>query len=323
MWYTVVPAADVVVTEGRTVPSSLPHRRVVLRRGDLQSVMAQLRERTAYRVTVHPEKSVMPVTPAPADLQVSTSTAVSSSVPNSAGQAFAFASTAVSGADQQTMPLPLHGEDVRDLMDRAVQLRSLAMESVLRELSHAMGYRLQVQGNPSSVSLAGVLSRGTMTAKQALSAIGSLSTVDITVNEPKRLLRVRILSSATADTTNNSGPVITTPPSSFSMPHLAGEYLPPAGLQHHKPATGGLPTALKRKLTLQRGDLQSVLRQVAAITGYRVSIHPSAPMGVIGDGLPWGKPVAAAVILHKLGKQSYLDVQVLPQARHINVTMNL
>ncbi len=263
-------------------------------------------------LTVHPEKSVMPVTPAPADLQVSRSAAVSSSIPNSAGQAFAFASTAVSGADQQTMPLPLHGEDVRDLMDRAVQLRSLAMESVLRELSHAMGYRLQVQGNPSTVSLAGVLSRGTMTAKQALSAIGSLSTVDITVNEPKRLLQVRIFSSTS---TVAAPPTAATPSSSVSVPY--------AGVQPQETASAGLPAALKRKVTLQRGDLQSVLRQIAAITGYQVRLHPSAPMGVIGDGLPWGKPVAAAVILHKIGKQSYLDVQVLPQARRINVTVNL
>uniref|UniRef100_E6QB63 Uncharacterized protein n=1 Tax=mine drainage metagenome TaxID=410659 RepID=E6QB63_9ZZZZ len=208
------------------------------------------------------------------------------------------------------------------VLGRQVVIQSQATESVFREIARKLGYRLQVQGNPSTVSLPGVLSPGMMTARQALLAIGSLSTVDITVNEPLRLLQVRILSSATAGTIDNSGPVVTTPPSSVSMPHLAGAQ-PPARLKPRESATGGLPAALKRKMMLQRGDLQSVLRQVAAITGYQVSIHPSAPMGVIGDGLPWGKPAAAAVILHKLGKQSYLDVQVLTQARHIIVTVKL
>ena len=193
----------------------------------------------------------------------------------------------------------IHVMQQPSVLGRQVVIQSQATESAIREIAHALGYRLQVQGNPSTVSLSSILLPGITTAKKALFAIGSLSTVDITVNEPLRLLQVRILSSATAETN------------------------PTAGLQPHEPATGGLPATLKRKLTLQRGDLQSVLRQVAAITGYQVSIHPPAPMGVIGDGLPWGKPVAAAVILHKLGKQSYLDVQVLTQARHIIVTVKL
>ena len=197
--------------------------------------------------------------------------------------------------------MPAHKD--RSVLGRQVVIQSQATESVFREIARKLGYHLQIQGNPSTVSLPGVLSQGMMTARQALSAIGSLSTVDITVNEPLRLLQVRMLSSATADAAGISVPVVTGSPASM--------------------AKGGLPAALKRKLTLQRGDLQSVLRQVAAITGYQVSIHPSAPMGVIGDGLPWGKPVAVAVILHKLGKQSYLDVQVLTQARHIIVTVKL
>ncbi len=200
------------------------------------------------------------------------------------------------------------------VLGRQVVIQSQATESAIRVIARALGYRLQVQGNPSTVSLSGVLSPGITTAGQALSAIGSLSTVEITVNEPLRLLQVRILSLATADTNSNSGPVITNPSSSVSMPLLA---------EAPTPASGGLPAALKQKLTLQRGDLQSVLRQVAEITGYQVSVHPSTPMGVIGDGLPWGKPVAVAVILHKLGKQPYLDVQVLTQARHIIVTVKL
>ncbi|WP_291521810.1 hypothetical protein [Acidithiobacillus sp.] len=216
--------------------------------------------------------------------------------------------------------MPAHKD--RSVLGRQVVIQSQATESVFREIARKLGYRLQIQGNPSTVSLPGVLSQGMTTARQALSAIGSLSAVDITVNEPLRLLQVRILSSATADTINNSRPVVTTPSPSVSMPHLAGAQFP-AGVQPHESANGGLPAALKRKMMLQRGDLQSVLRQIAAITGYRVSVHPSAPMGVIGDGLPWGKPAAAAVILHKLGKQSYLDVQVLTQARHIIVTVNL
>ena len=219
-----------------------------------------------------------------------------------------------------TSNMPTHKD--RSVLERQVVIQSQATEPVFREIARKLGYRLQIQGNPSTVSLPSILSPGMMTARQALSAIGSLSTVDITVNEPLRLLQVRILSSATADTINNLRPVVTTPSSSVSIPHLAGAY-PTAGLQPHASATGGLPAALKRKLALQRGDLQSVLRQVAAITGYQVSIHPSAPMGVIGDGLPWGKPVAVAVILHKLGKQSYLDLQVLTQARHIIVTVKL
>ncbi|MHB1479812.1 MAG: hypothetical protein ACYCVT_09445 [Acidithiobacillus ferrooxidans] len=197
--------------------------------------------------------------------------------------------------------MPAHKD--RSVLGRQVVIQSQATESVFREIARKLGYHLQIQGNPSTVSLPGVLSQGTMTARQALSAIGSLSTVDITVNEPLRLLQVRMLSSATADAAGISVPVVTGSPASM--------------------AKGGLPTTLKQKLTLQRGDLQSVLRQVAAITGYQVSIHPSAPMGVIGDGLPWGTPVAVAVILHKLGKQSYLDVQVLTQARHIIVTVKL
>jgi len=219
-----------------------------------------------------------------------------------------------------TSNMPAHKD--RSVLGRQVVIQSQATESVFREIARKLGYRLQIQGNPSTVSLPGVLSQGMTTARQALSAIGSLSAVDITVNEPLRLLQVRILSSATADTINNSRPVVTTPSPSVSMPHLAGAQSP-AGVQPHESANGGLPAALKRKMMLQRGDLQSVLRQIAAITGYRVSVHPSAPMGVIGDGLPWGKPAAAAVILHKLGKQSYLDVQVLTQARHIIVTVKL
>ncbi|MHB1494156.1 MAG: hypothetical protein ACYCUY_01725 [Acidithiobacillus sp.] len=193
----------------------------------------------------------------------------------------------------------IHVMQQPSVLGRQVVIQSQATESAIREIARALGYRLQVQGNPSTVSLSSILLPGITTAKKALFAIGSLSTVDITVNEPLRLLQVRILSSATAETN------------------------PTAGLQPHDPATGGLPATLKRKLTLQRGDLQSVLRQVAAITGYQVSIHPSAPMGVIGDGLPWGRPAAVAVILHKLGKQSYLAVQVLTQVRHIIVTVKL
>lgn len=212
--------------------------------------------------------------------------------------------------------LPFKKPPSPSVLGRQVTIQSLATESAIREIAHALGYRLQVQGNPSFVSLAGVLSRGTMTAKQALSAIGSLSTMDITVNEPERLLQVRILPAVAAVAVSDPAtPIAANPSSSVSMTN--------AGVQPQEPATGGLPTALKRKVTLQRGDLQSVMRQIAAITGYQVRVHPSAPMGVIGDGLPWGKPVAVAVILHKLGKQSYLDVEVLPQARHINVTVNL
>ncbi|MHB1494997.1 MAG: hypothetical protein ACYCUY_06095 [Acidithiobacillus sp.] len=216
----------------------------------------------------------------------------------------------------------IHVMQQPSVLGRQVVIQSQATESAIREIARALGYRLQVQGNPSTVSLSSILLPGITTARKALFAIGSLSTVDITVNEPLRLLQVRIFSSATADTINNSGPVVTTPPSRVSVPHLTGAQ-PTAGLRPHESATGGLPAALKRKMMLQRGDLQSVLRQIAAITGYQVSIHPSAPMGVIGDGLPWGKPAAAAVILHKLGKQSYLDVQVLTQARHIIVTVKL
>lgn len=204
------------------------------------------------------------------------------------------------------------------VLERQVVIESQATESVFREIARTLGYRLQVQGNPSTVPLSGVLSQGMMTARQALSAIGSLSTVDITVNEPLRLLQVRMLSSTTTNTAAGvSVPAVTDSPASVSMPLLAGVQ-PPAEV-----ANSGLPAALMRNLTLQRGNLQSVLRQVAAITGYQVSVHPSAPMGVIGDGLPWGKPVAVAVILHKLGKQSYLDVQVLTQARHVIVTVKL
>lgn len=210
------------------------------------------------------------------------------------------------------------------VLERQVVIESQATESVFREIARTLGYRLQVQGNPSAVPLSGVLSQGMMTARQALSAIGSLSTVDITVNEPLRLLQVRMLSSATTDTAAGvSVPAVTDSPASVSMPLLAGAQ-PLTGVQPPaEVANGGLPAALMRNLTLQRGNLQSVLRQVTAITGYQVSVHPSAPMGVIGDGLPWGKPVAVAVILHKLGKQSYLDVQVLTQARHVIVTVKL
>lgn len=238
----------------------------------------------------------------------------------SSEDASGWGSQRLAGNGVWTSNMPAHKD--RSVLERQVVIQSQATESVFREIARKLGYRLQIQGNPSTVSLPGVLSQGMMTARQALSAIGSLSTVDITVNEPLRLLQVRILSSATANTINNLRPVVTTPSSSVSMSHLAGAR-PTARLQPHAPATGGLPAALKRKLALQRGDLQSVLRQVAAITGYQVSIHPSAPMGVIGDGLPWGKPVVVAVILHKLGKQSYLDVQVLTQARHIIVTVKL
>jgi len=65
-------------------------------------------------------------------------------------------------------------------------------------------------------------------------------------------------------------------------------------------------------VTLHRGDLRSVLRQIGSATGWRMVLQPDEPMGVIGDGLPWGKSAPALGILRQLGKQGYLAVRVFP-----------
>ena len=162
-----------------------------------------------------------------------------------------------------------------------VNIRSLSTESVLRDLSPAMGYRLVVQGNLSSISLSNVLATGSNPIFSVLDTMGQMPRLDIVVNEPLHLLQVRIL---------NWKPAV--------VASVSEQW--------------GLPAEMKRKVMFQRGDLQSVLRQVATVTGYQIRIHPDLPFGVVGDGLPWGKAVAAGIILHKLGKQSYLDVRVPP-----------
>jgi hypothetical protein len=91
-------------------------------------------------------------------------------------------------------------------------------------------------------------------------------------------------------------------------------------------ASAAQPTSVREALrpllvpvTLERGDLQSVLRQVAQATGWTLRATPGIPMGTIGDGLPWGRPSPALGILRILGRQSYLDVQVFPASRLVIV----
>jgi hypothetical protein len=87
-------------------------------------------------------------------------------------------------------------------------------------------------------------------------------------------------------------------------------------------ATDPVRAALRTLLvpvTLQRGDLGSVLRQVGAASGWRMDLQPDEPLGVIGDGLPWGKPASALGILRQLGKQGYLTVRVFPAQKRVVV----
>lgn len=72
-------------------------------------------------------------------------------------------------------------------------------------------------------------------------------------------------------------------------------------------------------VTLHRGDLRSVLRQIGSATGWRMVLQPDEPMGVIGDSLPWGKSAPALGILRQLGKQGCLAVRVIPAQKLVVV----
>ena len=72
-------------------------------------------------------------------------------------------------------------------------------------------------------------------------------------------------------------------------------------------------------VTLERGDLRSVMHQLALATGWTFRATPVVSMGTIGVGLPWERPAPALGILRTLGKQSYLDVQIYPARRLILV----
>ncbi|MBN6739514.1 hypothetical protein JKG47_02990 [Acidithiobacillus sp. MC6.1] len=81
--------------------------------------------------------------------------------------------------------------------------------------------------------------------------------------------------------------------------------------------------ALLRGVRLHRGNLQSVLTEISAVTGYRVQSTPDIPMGTVGDGLLWDRLQPALGVLRQLGKQGYLDIQVFPGRRLIAVHIHL
>lgn len=74
---------------------------------------------------------------------------------------------------------------------------------------------------------------------------------------------------------------------------------------------------LMRQVTLSRGNLQSVAKQLAAASGFSVLVEPDIPMGTIGDGIPWGRPQPVLGILRTLGKQSYLLVRIHPYTQRV------
>lgn len=81
-------------------------------------------------------------------------------------------------------------------------------------------------------------------------------------------------------------------------------------------------TAVWSSVTLKRGTLEDVGKQLEVSTGYTVTVKGPS-MAARDMGLPWGKAVPSAVALHKLEKQPFLHVQVNAAEKTITITENL
>ncbi len=80
--------------------------------------------------------------------------------------------------------------------------------------------------------------------------------------------------------------------------------------------------ALWATLVVHPGDLRDVAAQVGRATGYRVEVT-GVPVALHDMGMPWNKPAPAAVVLHKLHRQPWLQVRVVPGTRLIHIRVDL
>ncbi len=64
---------------------------------------------------------------------------------------------------------------------------------------------------------------------------------------------------------------------------------------------GNVVPALRRLVTIQRGGLHSVIRQIAQQIGWKARFVNGYPMALSGNGLPWTTPVPAYSMLYWIG----------------------